>query len=377
MKTQPPVERRRAGRPWADRKRPLKVVFFTTSYPRHKDDFAGRFVSEPVERLRAQGVKVEVVHPGVYNDYGLTFDGGGIIRGIKRKPWLAPLLAISMIRALRRAAKDADLVHAQWLAGGVVALFSGKPFVVSLLGSISGGLLDDFLLLRRAPWLVRPILHRAKATICISDALVESARAAKIRNIVFIPIGIEIPEPRNEEVDPAEVFYTGRLSPEKGIQDLAAVREGLNLVVSGDGPLRHLVPDALGFISREELEDRFARAAVVVVPSRSEGFGVVCAEAMARGKAVVAGATGGLLGLVTHEQTGLLVEPGNPPELRAAIDRLLADPALRAQLGNAAREWITELCSWERVLDTTLETYAAATGREHAVRTEEPAAAAA
>jgi glycosyltransferase involved in cell wall biosynthesis len=377
MKTQPPVERRRAGRPWADRKPPLKVVFFTTSYPRHKDDFAGRFVSEPVERLRAQGVTVEVVHPGVYNDYGLTFDGGGIIRGIKRKPWLAPLLAISMIRALRRAAKDADLVHAQWLAGGVVALFSGKPFVVSLLGSISGGLLDDFLLLRRAPWLVRPILHRAKATICISDALVESARAAKIRNIVFIPIGIEIPEPRNEEVTPAEVFYTGRLSPEKGIQDLAAVREGLNLVVSGDGPLRHLVPDALGFISREELEDRFARAAVVVVPSRSEGFGVVCAEAMARGKAVVAGATGGLLGLVTHEQTGLLVEPGNPPELRAAIDRLLADPALRAQLGTAARAWITELCSWERVLDTTLETYAAATGREHDVRTEEPAAAAA
>jgi 2-deoxystreptamine N-acetyl-D-glucosaminyltransferase/2-deoxystreptamine glucosyltransferase len=223
---------------------------------------------------------------------------------------------------------------------------------------------------------VRPILHRAKATICISDALVSSARAAKIRNIVFIPIGIEIPEPRNEEVTPAEVFYTGRLSPEKGIQDLAAVREGLNLVVSGDGPLRQLVPDALGFISRDELEDRFARAAVVVVPSRSEGFGVVCAEAMARGKAVVAGATGGLLGLVTHEQTGLLVEPGNPPELRAAIDRLLADPALRARLGAAAREWITELCSWERVLETTLETYAAATGREH-VRTEEPAAAAA
>jgi glycosyltransferase involved in cell wall biosynthesis len=364
MKTTPPAERRRAGRPWADRTRPFKVVFFTTSYPRHKDDFAGRFVSEPVERLRAQGLQVEVVHPGVYNDYGLTFDGGGIIRGIKRKPWLAPLLALSMIRTLRRAAKDSDLVHAQWLAGGVVALFSGKPFVVSLLGSISGGVLDDFLLLRRAPWLVRPILHRAKATICISEALVESARAAKIRNIEFIPIGIEIPEPRNEEVTPAEVFYTGRLSPEKGVQDLAAAREGLNLVISGDGPLRHLVPDALGFISRDELEDRFARAAVVVVPSRSEGFGVVCAEAMARGKAVVAGATGGLLGLVKHERTGLLVEPGNPPELRAAIDRLLADAPLRARLGAAAREWITELCSWERVLEATLATYADATGRE-------------
>ncbi|HZB23513.1 MAG TPA: glycosyltransferase family 4 protein [Gaiellaceae bacterium] len=377
--SRPLIERRRAGRPWANRQRPFKVVFFTTSYPRHADDFAGRFVSEPVERLRARGFEVEVVHPGVYDDFGLTFNGGGIISNLKRRPWVAPLLALSMIRALRRAAKDADLVHAQWLAGGVIALFSGKPFVVSLLGSISGGVLDDFLLLRRAPWLVRPILHRAKATICISEALVESAERARVRNIRFIPIGIDLPEPAGLEADPAEVFYTGRLSPEKGIQDLAACREGLNLVVSGDGPLRHLVPDALGFISRDELEQRYARAAVVVVPSRSEGFGVVCAEAMARGKAVVAAAAGGLLGLVRHEQTGLLVQPGNPAELRAAIDRLLADPALRRRLGRAARAWISELCSWERVLDSTVQTYADATDRPDLVTapTPEPVPAAA
>jgi glycosyltransferase involved in cell wall biosynthesis len=343
--------------------KPLKVVFFTTSYPRHPDDFAGRFVADPVERLRARGIEVEVVHPGVYNDYGVAYNGGGIIRAVKRRPWIAPLLAFSMIRALRRVARDADLVHAQWLAGGVVALFSGKPFVVSLLGSISGGALDDFFLMRRAPWLVRAICHRARATICISEALVASAQRCGIRNIRLIPIGIEIPDAVGEEVDPPEVFYTGRLSPEKGVQDLAAAREGLNLIVSGDGPLRHLFPDALGFISRAELMERYARAAVVVVPSRSEGFGVVCAEAMAHGKAVVAGATGGLLGLVRDGETGLLVEPGDPKALRSAIDRLLADKALRERLGRNAREWITELCSWRSVTDATLETYAAVTGR--------------
>ena len=154
-----------------------------------------------------------------------------------------------------------------------------------------------------------------------------------------------------------------------------SVRDGLNLVVSGDGPLRHLVPDALGFVSREELERRYARAAVVVVPSRSEGFGVVCAEAMARGKAVVAGATGGLLGLVSHEQTGLLVQPGNPAELRSAIDRLLADATLRRQLGDAARAWISELCSWERVLDSTTAAYAEAVGRDDLLAAPAPAPA--
>ena len=342
----------------------MRVVVFTTSYPRYADDFAGRFVSDPVERLRARGLDVEVVHPGVYKDYGVAYQGGGIMHAVRRRPWIAPRLALSMIRTLRREARDADLVHAMWLAGGVVALFSAKPFVVSLLGSISGGPLDDFVLMRRAPWLVRWICHRARATICISEALVESAQKAGIENIRFIPIGIEIPETVGEEADPPEVFYTGRLSPEKGVQDLAAARDGLNLIVSGDGPLRHLFPDALGFISRAELDERFRRAAVVVVPSRSEGFGVVCAEAMAYGNAVVAGATGGLLGLVRDGETGLLVEPGNPKELRAAIDRLLADPVLRKRLGENARRWITELCSWDHVLDATIKTYEQALGKE-------------
>src|SRR5919199_1108349 len=101
--------------------RPMRVAVFTTSYPRHEDDFAGRFVSDAVERLRARGVEIDVVSPGVYRDYGLTFDGGGIMRSVKRRPWVAPLLAWSMVRTLRRVARRADLVHAHWLAGGVVA----------------------------------------------------------------------------------------------------------------------------------------------------------------------------------------------------------------------------------------------------------------
>jgi len=67
----------------------LKVVVFTTSYPRHTDDFAGRFVSDPVERLRARGLEVEVVHPGVYKDYGVAYQGGGIMHAVRRRPWIA------------------------------------------------------------------------------------------------------------------------------------------------------------------------------------------------------------------------------------------------------------------------------------------------
>jgi 2-deoxystreptamine N-acetyl-D-glucosaminyltransferase/2-deoxystreptamine glucosyltransferase len=260
-------------------------------------------------------------------------------------------------------------VHAHWLAGGVVAALSGKPFVVTLHGTISGGLLDDFKLCRRAPWLVRAVLRRARVVICVSEALADAARTAGARDIVFVPNGIEFPPLRGlEEAEPLEVFYTGRLSREKGIAQLAEATEGLNLVVCGDGPLRPLVPQALGFVSREELAQRFARAAVVVCPSLSEGFGVVCGEAMAHGKPVVASAVGGLANLVIDEETGLLVPPGDTAALRAAIDRLLADREARLRMGSAARERIAAHYSWERVTARTLAAYARATRPERRER---------
>ena len=67
---------------------------------------------------------------------------------------------------------------------------------------------------------------------------------------------------------------------------------------------------------RPELERLLAGATVVACPSRREGFGIVCAEAMARGRAVVASDVGGLRDLVEHERTGLLVPPQDPPALR-------------------------------------------------------------
>ena len=64
---------------------------------------------------------------------------------------------------------------------------------------------------------------------------------------------------------------------------------------------------------------------------------MACAEAMAHGRPVVASAVGGLLDLVEDGVTGLLVPPGDVAALRSALERLLADPELRARLGAAAR----------------------------------------
>jgi glycosyltransferase involved in cell wall biosynthesis len=348
--------------PALDEARPLRVVHLTTSYPRHEGDFAGRFVADLVDGLGRQGADVSVLAPGGYRDFGLAY-GGGLVHNLRRRPWLAPLLVVSMVLAVRRAARRADLVHAHWLAAGAICVLARRPFVLTLHGSGTAGRFADLELARRFPRLVRWVVRRARAVICVSEALAEAARRCGGRDVRTIPNGVALPAELGAEAEPAEVLFAGRLSPEKGIHELLAATEGLNLVVAGDGPLRHLVPDALGFVPHDELERLYARAAVVVLPSYREGLPLCVLEAMAHGRPVVASAVGGIPELVEDGVTGYLVEPGDVAGLRSAIEKLLADPELRRRMGRAARERVAERCSWDRVTAATLETYGASRER--------------
>jgi glycosyltransferase involved in cell wall biosynthesis len=177
-----------------------------------------------------------------------------------------------------------------------------------------------------------------------------------------IPSGVDLPAQVGEEAYPPEVLYAGRLSPEKGVLELVEATEGLNLVVAGDGPLRARIPGTQGFVPHDELQGLYARAAVVACPSRREGFGVACLEAMAHGRPVVATAVGGLRDLVVDGETGLVVPPRDPGALRSALERLLGDPVLRRRLGAAGRERARERFSWAAVTDATIAAYAEAVG---------------
>ena len=261
-----------------------------------------------------------------------------------------PLMLAGFARATRRAAADADLVHAHWLPSGVVAMATGKPFVVQVWGT-------DIELARRAPALARRVLGRARLVTAPSRALADDVRRLGAEDVRIIPSGVELPAEVGEEAEPPEILYAGRLSPEKGVRDLVAAADGLPLVVVGDGPLRDEVPGALGFLPHDELERRYARAAVVACPSHREGFGVVCAEAMAHTRPVVAGDVGGLRDLVVNEETGLLVRPGDVAGLREALSRLLGDADLRRRFGEAGRARIAEHFTWQRFADETLRAY--------------------
>jgi glycosyltransferase involved in cell wall biosynthesis len=333
----------------------MRVGVLTTSYPRSSGDAAGRFVADAVERVRARGVAVEVVGPEQFAHYGIAY-GHGVLGNLRRRPWLTllvPGLLASFVRAARRV--EADLLHAHWLPAGWVAAKTGKPYVVQVWGT-------DVELARRVPRFARSVLQGARLVIAASNELGGSARALGAREVRVIPSGVDLPAEVGAEAEPPEVLYAGRLSEEKGVLELVEATNGINLVVAGDGPLRARVPGSQGFVPHDELQRLYARAAVVACPSRREGFGVACLEAMAHGRPVVATAVGGLLDLVVDGETGLVVPPRDPGALRAALERLLADPDLRRTYGAAARRRAAERFSWHGVTDATIAAYSEALG---------------
>jgi glycosyltransferase involved in cell wall biosynthesis len=161
------------------------------------------------------------------------------------------------------------------------------------------------------------------------------------------------------------LLCVGRLIPVKGhlvlLRALAQARArvpGLVLEVAGQGPLepalkayaRELgLSDAvrfLGFVSpvQRAIED----AAIVVVPSLGEGFGMVALEAMERARPVIASAVGGLPEIVADGETGFVVPAGDAEALADAMVALAADLPRAAAMGEAGRKRAIESFTEER-----------------------------
>jgi len=303
-------------------------------------------------------VEVRVVSPADFRHFGLARPPG-IPANLLHRPWQAPLVApllASFRRAAARAARDVDLVHAHWLGAGAIAATLGKPYVLQVHGT-------DLVLGLRVPWLVRPTLRRAAVVVAGSNALAADARALGARDVRVVPTGVPIPPEVVPPEEPPHILFVGRLSEEKGVLELAAAACDLPLVVVGSGHLASRIPGVVGAVPPGELAGFYDRAAMVAVPSRREGYGLVAREAMAHGRPVVASAVGGLLEAIEDGVNGVLVPARDVAALRRALEELLADPDRRARLGEAARAHAVRHFSREAEVEALLAVYAEAAGR--------------
>lgn len=179
-----------------------------------------------------------------------------------------------------------------------------------------------------------------------------------VRNPFLPPAVPPPPAPRQRLGVPEHVpvvLYVGRLQPLKGIDDLlvAAARafahRPAHLLIVGEGPERAALERQAsapglrgsvtftGHVAGETLAAAYAAADVFALASRSEGFPTAILEAMAAGLPIVTTAIRGMRDHLQEGSNGLLVAPGDPAALAAALGRLLADADLRARMGAANR----------------------------------------
>ena len=172
-----------------------------------------------------------------------------------------------------------------------------------------------------------------------------------------------------------EILCVGRSTdPNKGIATLIkAVRHlpdhvTLTLVDdnSPDNQVRRWAREAgvlhrlrlTGRVTTDELVDLYRRAAVVVVPSRYEGFGLPAVEAMACGTPVVAARSGALPEVIDLTGGGVLAERDNPRSIASAVQTLLENVEARALMAKRGREQVVETLSWPKVAAATADVYA-------------------
>ncbi len=212
------------------------------------------------------------------------------------------------------------------------------------------------LMLQRQLW--KRWKHDFNLVVALNHQMKMQLEQESLSPVKVVYNGVEKREIRPVLTNPPIVVFAGRLSSEKGVKILLAAFSQLvatlptaQLLIAGQGDeedrLHQLAQKLgllenvtwLGYLTRQDLENKFNCAWVQVVPSLwDEPFGNVTIEAMMRGTAVIASAVGAQPEIIDEGITGFLVPPKDASALAKALLLLLGNKALAEQIGLAARQ---------------------------------------
>jgi glycosyltransferase involved in cell wall biosynthesis len=316
--------------------------------------------------------------------------GNGELGPVLREKGIRPRILASepfdprWVARLRRVIRETrpDLVHAHLPIPGIGARLSALGTSVPIVYT-EHSVWSSYHPMTR--WANAATLGLNDRVIAVSDEVKRSILSSPVGahwrdRVITISNGIDLDQVRADAAasvgDISPGSYGSLMSwvrPEKGPDVLIEAAARLKIpfperrcVIVGDGALLAEIRrrgDELGLGVTLQLVGRRmdARAImrhldIVVLPSRVEGLPLVLLEAMALGRPIVASAVGGVPQVVRDGDTALLVPPGDPVALAAAIERILRDPLLAQTLGRAAAA-VAEGWSIKRTAEGYLAVY--------------------
>jgi glycosyltransferase involved in cell wall biosynthesis len=342
----------------------MRVLYFGTyerNYPRN---------AQVISCLRRVGVEVEEHHVGVWEGSRQSWRAG--IGSIAR-------LSLAELRLLRRPAGDFDvlvvgypghfdLTAARRAARGRPVVFNPLVSLVDTFVADRGRFRDGSLPARFLRAVDRHALREADLVVADTranaDHLAELADLQPDRvEVAFVGAEERIFTPGWAADEPFTALFVGKLIPLHGVETiLTAARAApeLRLRIVGSGQLEPLLeqkPDNVEWIrwvEYERLPDELHRAgaALGIFGNSEKALRVIpnkAFQALACGTPLVTADTPAARELLVHEQSALLVPPGNPSALADALQRLEADPELARRLGDGGRA-VYEVKASEQVL---------------------------
>jgi glycosyltransferase involved in cell wall biosynthesis len=322
----------------------------------------------------------------VPTDHPVLLDGVTVhyfpVPALRRLYW-APALA----RRLRSDIGEFDIVHLHsvflwptWAAARIAAA-AGVPYIMTPRGSLIRSLIRRKSRWVKTAWIYlieRRSLARAAAVQVTAEIEAAELRSFGFRTpqIACIPNGVESPgEPAPISAGPFAGLpsrfglFLSRISWKKGLERLIRAWQwvpDLPLVIAGNDE-EHYLPKLRALAQELGIGERvhfvgpasdthkwalYAAADVLVLPSISENFGNVVAEAMAVGCPVVVTPEVGIAALVAQAGAGI-VSSGDPVQLAAAITALVDDEVKRRECGRRGRELVHSSLSWSGVAAQT------------------------
>ncbi|WP_308492934.1 glycosyltransferase family 4 protein [Microbacterium terrisoli] len=250
---------------------------------------------------------------------------------------------------------------------------TGTPLAITSHGET---LADDNGAFQRSRLLRRGLtdaLSRAAFVTAPSQYVLDDLRTRyALTDGTVVPNGVDLsigPDRKSAApVDRPYLLGVGRLGRMKGFDLLieAFAQSGLTashrLLIAGDGPERDALTGLadsqgiadevrlLGRLSAQQIADAMSHAQCVVVPSRSEAFGIVALEAWRSSAALIMTSRGGAPGFVHDGVDGLLVDPLDTTALAGLMIKVATDDVLRTGLGRAGHARVGEF-TWRRVAD--------------------------